>query len=470
MTQTPHDPGADLRATIEALYSRVLEMCFDPETGALRDREAAEQLIYVGEKLAGMERTALLNLRMFPDDLSSGAPAGRAGLPARARRLEGEELVILRGIADTAGHGFAVTDLQGVVVYANPALLSLMGLPDLGALQGKSISPFYREPINGALRQEVVASVMEKGQWVGELDLRSTSGESIATLHSLFLLHGELGREPYIGGLIIDIRRQKEAVEALRASEENFRALAENASEGILIATRAGEHVYANARAAELTGYSIAELLRLNMRQLAHPDETERLTRIFRRRLETGTGPRSYPTRIVRKDGREVHVEVTGALTDWHGQPADIVMIRDITRRQQIELALRESEERYSLVVEEGCDGVAIAQDEVIIYASRPMGRLLGYRPEELVGRHFFELMPPEDREAARASHLARLAGAAKSAHGRVRLILSDGGVGQFDFYGARIQYRGRPALMGIIRSPVPCGDSTRAGENGEGA
>jgi PAS domain S-box-containing protein len=207
------------------------------------------------------------------------------------------------------------------------------------------------------------------------------------------------------------------------------------------------------------------------MRQLAHPDEMERLNRIFRRRLETGTGPRSYPSRIVRKDGREVHVEVTGALTNWHGQPADIVMIRDITRRQQIEQALRESEERYSLVVEEGCDGVAIAQDEVIIYASRPLGKLLGREPEELVGRYFFDLIPPEEREASRARYMARLASDSMPLYGRISLLLKDGAVGQFDFYGARIHYRGRPALMGIIRAPVPPGaEPGRAGETDEGA
>jgi PAS domain S-box-containing protein len=470
MTDVSHDPGSDLRATIETLYTRVLELIFDPETGALRDREAAEQIISIGQRLLRMDRQALLGLQIFDVDSATDA----AGTPPRALRIESEELLILRGIADAAGHGFMVADLHGNVIYANPAMVRLLGLPGLKALEGKHLSKYYPEATQRAFEENIIPAIVDKGRWVGELDMRSATGASIATMHSLFLLHGEVGRAPYIGGLVFDIRPQKATIEALRSSEENFRALVENANDGILIATAAGEHVYANARAAEMTGYTVAELLRIPMVQLAHPDEVERVARILRHRIDSGTGPRTYATRVVRKDGRVVHVEVTGARTRWQGQPADIVMLRDITRRREIEQALRESEERYSLVVEEGCDGVAIAQDEVIIYASRPLGKILGFKPEELVGRHFYDLIPPEEREASRARYRARLESDSMPLYGRFSLLLRNGTVRRFDFYGARIHYRGRPALMGIIRAPVsggePEGGSPGAGENREGA
>ena len=63
----------------------------------------------------------------------------------------------------------------------------------------------------------------------------------------------------------------------LKESEENFRALAENANDGILIAVGEGEYVFANKRAAELTGYSISELLKTTIKDIAHPDDFERI-------------------------------------------------------------------------------------------------------------------------------------------------------------------------------------------------
>ncbi len=82
-----------------------------------------------------------------------------------------------------------------------------------------------------------------------------------------------------------EITERKRAEDALQESEENFRALAENASDGILIATGEGVHVYANKRAAEITGYSVAELLGINMKDLAHPDEFKKLAERLQKRL-----------------------------------------------------------------------------------------------------------------------------------------------------------------------------------------
>lgn len=120
-------------------------------------------------------------------------------------------------------------------------------------------------------------------------------------------------------------------------SKDNFRALAENANDGILIAIGGGEHVYANRRASEITGFSIQEILEIRMQDLADPNELKKLERRLRKRLEGKPVPLCYETAILRKDGKKVPVDVTGAKTYWEGQPADIVIIRDITDRKHNE-------------------------------------------------------------------------------------------------------------------------------------
>ena len=60
-------------------------------------------------------------------------------------------------------------------------------------------------------------------------------------------------------------------------SNDNFRALAENANDAILIITGEGKYVYANKRASKITGFRIQELLEIGNQDLAHPDELKKI-------------------------------------------------------------------------------------------------------------------------------------------------------------------------------------------------
>ncbi|MCX6690637.1 MAG: PAS domain S-box protein, partial [Methanoregula sp.] len=144
---------------------------------------------------------------------------------------------------------------------------------------------------------------------------------------------------------------RKRTEEALRESEEAFRALAENASDGFLVATGNGIHVFANKRAAEITGYSVDELVNISIRDLAHHREFDRVVYDRFKKIMAGEPvPKLYETVIVRKDGKEVPIEVTSAKTGWHGQPVDLVIIRDITERKRAEDSLRHVTRLYTLI------------------------------------------------------------------------------------------------------------------------
>jgi len=145
---------------------------------------------------------------------------------------------------------------------------------------------------------------------------------------------------------------RKQAEEALKESEESFRALAENAADGIAILTSDGTHAYVNRRAAEITGYTVEELLQVGFQNLFPQDELKKLMQIFRKKLGGESDTAKYETVIIRKDGQRVPLEVSSALTTWHGKPADIVFSRDITERKRAEEALQESEKRYRNIFE----------------------------------------------------------------------------------------------------------------------
>ena len=142
--------------------------------------------------------------------------------------------------------------------------------------------------------------------------------------------------------------------------EETFRALFDNAHDAIVVGVGEGEHVYANGRASEITGYSREELLHLGMRGLADPEELGKLRARLEKRLEGDREPSHYETAILRKDGDVVPIELTSVKAIWEGEPAVVVIFREITTDGQAEEALRESEVRYRTFFEEAADAILL--------------------------------------------------------------------------------------------------------------
>jgi PAS domain S-box-containing protein len=144
---------------------------------------------------------------------------------------------------------------------------------------------------------------------------------------------------------IRDMTDLVEMQDVLRESEENFRALAENANDGILIAAgEEGVNVYANKRAAEITGYSVTELLEIGLHELVAPGEIKEVADRYKRRLAAKKVPGEYETKLVRQSREIFPVELSSARSVWKGEPASIIIIRDITNRKRAEEAVRKSE------------------------------------------------------------------------------------------------------------------------------
>ncbi|MCR4345777.1 MAG: MEKHLA domain-containing protein [Sulfuricaulis sp.] len=174
-----------------------------------------------------------------------------------------------------------------------------------------------------------------------------------------------------------------QAEEMLRASETNLRSLAENADEGILV-NRAGRHVFANRRIAEMLGYRIDELLQTTIKDIVHPDEQERVTELFRKRMTGHHVPNQYETVFVAKDGKRVPMEISAAATVWQGKPAGLVFLRDITERKQAEAETR----KLSSAIEQTADSVIITdRDGIIQYVNPAYEETTGFSREETLGK-----------------------------------------------------------------------------------
>jgi len=142
-----------------------------------------------------------------------------------------------------------------------------------------------------------------------------------------------------------ELRQLNEQLEAkiiertseLRASKENFKAIAENASDGIIISVSGEGNVYANRRLAEITGYRIQDLLNIDINGLICDDGLSDIMKTLPK--ITGGKPQSYQyeTSVVNRDKQTIPVEIALSRTIWQNKEAVIVIIRDITERKKRE-------------------------------------------------------------------------------------------------------------------------------------
>jgi PAS domain S-box-containing protein len=151
-----------------------------------------------------------------------------------------------------------------------------------------------------------------------------------------------------ITALRANAERQR-AEEALRESEEKYRGLMDYSSDAILLGDLEGHLTEANRRAEELLGYDKEELLKMHYTQLHPPENLEAIGRTFNEIISTGSG-QINETAVLRKDGTQVAVDITGSVIEYAGKKVAQGIFRDITARRKAEEALRESELKLRLL------------------------------------------------------------------------------------------------------------------------
>jgi len=179
-----------------------------------------------------------------------------------------------------------------------------------------------------------------------------------------------------------ELERQH-ASRALRESERNLRAIAENADEGIMV-TLDGKHVFVNQRLEEMLGYQPGALLNTATEDIVHPDEAPQIVQRSRKRVAGHAEPKQYETIFANKSGQRVFVELSATTTTWQGQPAALVFVRDITERKRAQAQMRQ----LSSAIEQTADSVIITNHEgVIEYVNPAYQQTTGFSREETVGQ-----------------------------------------------------------------------------------
>jgi len=185
---------------------------------------------------------------------------------------------------------------------------------------------------------------------------------------------------------------------ALRDSEERLRTVFENAPYPILVnRVRDGSVVAVNPAFEKKTGYSASKASGKNLLELGlfvHPADYQQILDILAEKGHI----RDMPLEIRIRTGEIRHILASTTSVVLHGEPNYITMTFDVTEEQQAVKALRESEEYFKAIIQNATDIIIIVDEKGrLLFVSPSVRRILGYYPEEVIGKKGIEFIVPED-------------------------------------------------------------------------
>ena len=364
----------------------------------------------LGAALAFLSRRQLLGL-------SAGYGRIVGLVQERADQLEQQRERLHITLA-SIGDGVIVTDAAGNVTLMNGVAQELTGWPEPDGL-GHPLEKVF-EIVNEETRAKVenpVAKVLERGVVVGLAN------------HTLLIRRDRVeipiddsaapirDRQGHVVGVVLvfrDVTEQKQAaaVETQLAREVDAQRQRLNnviANVPGLVWEAWGQPDAANQQidfvsdyVETMLGYSVQEWVSTPnfWLKIVHPDDKEQAVEVASATFHSGaSGVNQF--RWIRSDGESIWVESFSApILDANGQPIGMRGVTlDITERKRVELALRESEERFRSLFDNAPLGICLGRNGRILYGNLSLARMFGYENvEQLQNLPLIELVAPEAR------------------------------------------------------------------------
>jgi two-component system sporulation sensor kinase A len=190
----------------------------------------------------------------------------------------------------------------------------------------------------------------------------------------------------------------------LRESAARYRTIIENIHDGYMEVDLAGQYIFMNDMITQHLGYTREELIGMSISKILNEASYSKTTEIFNRVYKTGNPCKPFEVECIRKNGSRGSYELSVSLIrDNNGEPVGFRSIsRDITDRKKMESALRESENRYRMIVENMHESIWTMDMSLnYTYVSPSEFRISGYTAEEAARLPLDKLITPESYASA---------------------------------------------------------------------
>lgn len=281
-----------------------------------------------------------------------------------------------------------------------------------------------------------------------EMRIRSADGSYRWTEVKTILIDWD--GEPATINFIMDISDRKSAQQELQETEDKYRMVVENTTEGIVV-TKDGINVFMNSRSPEMLDYTREDLENQPFIDLIHPEDRERAMKNYKDRMTGSDVPNKNHYRFLKKDGSIVHGNVLSVMIEWEGSNANLAFITDITEEVEARENLKRRENDYELVVENAQEAIVISQDGLIKFMNNRASSFLGYEREEFMELFFLDVIHADEKEKMMERYMARLRGEDLPKRDTYRFIHKDGSILHGMVSSTLIEWEGRPATIAFI-------------------
>jgi PAS domain S-box-containing protein len=295
----------------------------------------------------------------------------------------------------------APNDLM-TLTYISPQCESILGYSPDDVLTGQPSFLAHRThpEDNARVLTAVEQARRTSSLFSAEYRLRSADDRWIWLRDEAVLVHDPQGRPLHWQGVLVDVTARQAAEDALRRSEERFRALVHNGYDIVVVLDSAGTRKYISPSIERLLGHLPADLLGHGPEDIVHPDDLPALAEAIESCLHGVQETLAFELRLRHRNGSWRHFEVIGTnLLEEPSVGGIVFNSREITARKAAETALRESEDRFRAVWEATSEAMALSDPDGVVVAVNPAYcALLGLTPEQVVGQSFAIIFPEEAR------------------------------------------------------------------------
>ena len=338
----------------------------------------------------------------------------------------------LRGLVQAANDAVIVICTDGLIVDWNPRAVTMFGWRNEEAV-GTRLSELIIPQEMRQAHEKGLSEFMKtrRSRIMGRLiDTNALHRDGHVFPVELSVWPIDAGPQLMFGAFVRDVSARHATVRALQEKEEKYRAVVQNASEGLLVVSE-GVIVFVNPSTEKILGRSAAELASQPFTHFVHSDDQEMLRQRHMARIRGETVEQHYAIRVLRPDGKRVWVELSAVTLQWKGLPATLSFITDITGRKQLEDNLKQSLLERDTILQNSIVGILfLDQASRVRWANSALGSIFGLDDaglEALKGRSTAHFYPSANAFRRNAVAVAKTLGAGQAFEREIELCRADG-------------------------------------------